>query len=100
MKVFLQDQMREVERAQQVLAAKRALDKHQTIKVKTEVKSLLLSKKGLATAFGAGLTKGLLSSHTTQAHSSTWSISLFKQVLTVFLSSQSAQDPPSAQDNV
>jgi hypothetical protein len=98
MKFLLKNELSAVEAAEQTLKAKAALDRHQTLKAKACIKALLVSKRGLASAFGAGVAKGLLSSSSGSSSSGSstgFSVSIIKQVMTVWLSAQGSSSDTS-----
>ncbi|MDO6508801.1 hypothetical protein Q4506_17545 [Colwellia sp. 4_MG-2023] len=70
MKFILKNEIKKVEETQQIYTAASALDKHNSLSAKSNMKNLLASEKGLAASFGAGLAKGLLNDSHNSKHSS------------------------------
>ena len=69
MKFIIENEIRNVEDAKQIYTAASAFDTHTSLVAKTSVNTLLSSNKGLVAAFGAGLTKGLVSQPSTSSKS-------------------------------
>jgi hypothetical protein len=61
MRFIIENEIKEADNAKQIYTAASAFDKHTSLVAKTNVNTLLASSKGLVAAFGAGLTKGLVS---------------------------------------
>ncbi|UUO23611.1 hypothetical protein FGD67_10490 [Colwellia sp. M166] len=61
MKFLLAHQLKQVAKAKQLHLSASALDRHCTLQTKSDIKRLLVSKKGLVAAFSAGVAKGLVS---------------------------------------
>tara|TARA_R110002050_G_scaffold191458_1_gene326216 strand:+ start:1469 stop:1708 length:240 start_codon:yes stop_codon:yes gene_type:complete len=61
MKFIIENEIKNVKDAKQIFTAASALDRHNSLEAKSNVNTLLASTKGIMAAFGAGLTKGLVS---------------------------------------
>jgi len=93
MMFLLKNQIQSVVHAKQEHAASSALDRHRTLQAKARTKRLLVSTKGLATFFIAGMVKGAGTS--SDSAKSNFSTLIGKQLLGAWFGSSALGDEAS-----